>query len=66
MKTLSSHHEIAVLLPFNASGQVSAHAPDAITLPQERLVRMDALRGEEPRFAATPEGVETPRRLGPA
>lgn len=66
MKTLSSHHEIVVLLPFDAPGQVSAHAPDAITSSQERRVRVDALRGEEPRFAATPEGVETPRRLGPA
>ncbi|MCY0388181.1 hypothetical protein OVY01_13225 [Robbsia sp. Bb-Pol-6] len=65
MKKLLSHHEIAILLLlFNAPGQVSAHEPDAIALQQERLVRVEAMRGEEPRFSVTPEGVETLRRLG--
>ncbi|MGI4858057.1 MAG: hypothetical protein ACRYHA_14315 [Janthinobacterium lividum] len=65
MKKLLSHHEIAILLLlFNAPGQVSAREPDAIALQQERLVRVEAMRGEEPRFAVTAEGVETLRRLG--
>ncbi len=65
MKSLLSHHEIAILLLLlNAPGQVSRSDPDAIALQQARLVEVLYESSSDDRLRLTPEGQEVLRRLG--
>jgi len=65
MKSLLSHHEIAILLLLlNAPGQVSRSDPDALALQQARLVEVLYEASSDDRLRLTPEGREVLRRLG--
>ena len=65
MKSLLSHHEIAILLLLlNAPGQVSRSDPDALALQQARLVEVLYEASSDDRLRLTPEGKEVLRRLG--
>lgn len=65
MKTLLSHHEIAMLFVlFSAPGQVALADPDAVTLQQEQLVEVVSTISENAEFRLTSEGTELLRRLG--
>jgi hypothetical protein len=65
MKSLLSHHEIAILfLLLDAPNQVAPGDPDAIALQEARLVEIGSTAFDDGRFRLTPAGAELLRRLG--
>ncbi|MBK3740739.1 MULTISPECIES: hypothetical protein [Paraburkholderia] len=64
MKSLLSHHEIAILfLLLDAPNQVAPGDPDAIALQEARLVEIVPTAFDDGRFRVTPAGAELLRRL---
>ncbi len=65
MKSLLSHHEIAILLLLlNAPGQVSRSDPDALALARANLIEIVSEASVDSGFRLTSEGTELLRRLG--
>jgi hypothetical protein len=65
MKSLLSHHEIAILfLLLDAPHQVAPGDPDVIALQEARLVEIVSTAFDDGRFRLTPAGAELLRRLG--
>jgi hypothetical protein len=65
MKSLLSHHEIAILfLLLDAPNQVAPDNPDAIALQEARLVEIVSAPFYDGKFRLTPAGAELLRRLG--
>jgi hypothetical protein len=65
MKSLLSHHEIAILfLLLDAPNQVALCDPDAIALQEASLVEIVSTAFDDCRFRLTPAGAELLRRLG--
>ena len=65
MKSLLSHHEIAILLLLlSAPGQVSRTDPDALALAQAKLIEVVTDASLDARFRLTSDGTEILRRLG--
>ncbi|WP_036047189.1 hypothetical protein [Paraburkholderia mimosarum] len=65
MKSLLSHHEIALLLLLlSGPGQVSRTDPDAIALQQAQLVEVASEAPFERGLRLTAAGKEVLRRLG--
>ena len=67
MRSLLSHHEIAILfLLLDAPNQVAPGDPDAIALQEASLVEIVPTALDDGRFRLTPAGAELLRRLGMA
>jgi peptidoglycan/xylan/chitin deacetylase (PgdA/CDA1 family) len=65
MRSLLSHHEIAILfLLLDAPNQVAPGDPDAIALQEARLVEIVSTTFDDERLRLTPAGAELLRRLG--
>ena len=65
MRSLLSHHEIAILfLLLDAPNQVAPGDPDAVALQEASLVEVVPTVFDEGRFRITSAGEELLRRLG--